>query len=94
MNILVTIPIDLYYGLLGRCRIASKEYRVLKNGVVTNVDHDDFGDQEARILCQTRDAENLIAWAKALYPEASSRIVLDLHPFNMNAPRRGLERSH
>ena len=79
-NVLITIPIDLYHILLGRCTISSKEYRILKNGVATKVESDDSDDQEVKVLCRTRDAESIIAWAKEIYPEASSRIVLDLHP--------------
>ncbi len=80
MSVLVTIPIELYHGLLGRCEISSKEYRCLKNGIVTDAEKEGDGDIEVKILCQNKDAEELLDWAKKLYPEASSQITLDLHP--------------
>ena len=78
MNVLVKIPMDLYHGLLGRCEISSKEYTFLKNGVVVEVEDD--GDIEVEILCQPKEAEELLEWAKIFYPEASSRITLDPDP--------------
>ncbi len=78
MSVLVTIPIDLYRGLLRRCEISSKEYTFLKGGVVIEVEGE--GDIEVEILCEPKESEELLDWAKIFYPEAPSRITLDLHP--------------
>jgi hypothetical protein len=80
MNVLITIPIELYNGLLSRCQSVSDEYTLLKTGVITNVSDADGDYTVVNIRCEPKSAEDLLAWAKKLYPEASSEIVIDFNP--------------
>ena len=77
MSVLVTIPIELYNGLLSRCKSVSNEYQLLKAGVITDVSNAEGDYTVVNIQCERRSAQDLLAWAKKLYPEASSEIVID-----------------
>ena len=74
MKIAVTFPVETYNGLLGRCLLASREYAVLRNGVVS---HESDGCRDAsriRILCEADEAHMLFALAARAYPGAISQI--------------------
>ena len=80
MSAVITIPIELYKGLLSRCQSVSDEYKLLKTGIIANVSDADGDYTVVNIRCEPKSAEDLLAWAKKLYPEASSEIVIDFNP--------------
>ena len=80
MSAVITIPIELYNGLLSRCQSVSEEYKLLKTGIIANVSDTDGDYTVVNIRCEPKSAEDLLAWAKKLYPEASSEIVIDCNP--------------
>ncbi len=51
---------------------------IFEDGVVIEVEGE--GDIEVEILCEPKESEELLDWAKIFYLEAPSRITLDLHP--------------
>ena len=74
MKVLVTFPIDIYKGLLGRCSMLSREYLILKNGIVRR-DQDQCADQPSvEILCEVERAKFLLNLATLVYPAAAPHI--------------------
>lgn len=74
MKILVTLPIEIYNGLLEKCAVVSREYLILKNGVIRS-DHEERADPPAvEILCELKRAKFLFDLATLIYPEAAPYI--------------------
>jgi hypothetical protein len=72
MKTAVSLPVETYNGLLGRCLLTSREYAILKNGVVSR---DAENNRDAvRILCEAGDAELVYSLADRFYPAAVSYI--------------------
>lgn len=64
---MLKMPARLYFGFLGRCSTASREYAVLK-GI-----HPELiapGDYNVETLCDVTDAEELLDCAVKFYSEA------------------------
>ena len=73
MAILVTMPVDVYDGLLNKCSALSREYLILKNGVVRR-DLDGGAGDVVEILCELPRAKFLRDFATLVYPEAVPHI--------------------
>jgi hypothetical protein len=69
MAILVTLPVTVYDGLLNKCSALSREYVILKNGVVRR-DLEGTSDAVVEILCEMQRARFLRDFATLVYPEA------------------------
>ena len=91
MKIAVTLPVETYNGLLGRCLLASREYAVLRNGVVSNETDASRSAARVRILCEAEDAQMLFALAARAYPDAISQISKNVDRRNTVAP--GIDRN-
>ena len=68
MNIVLSIPIDRYDGLLNKIKVNSREYILLKNAVV------DRGQGVVEIPCEMEMAKQLLEFANFLDPEAAASI--------------------
>jgi hypothetical protein len=77
MRVLVTIPVEIYNGLLGRCSLLSREYLILKNGVI-NRDRS-AGEPAVEILCEVPRAKFLLDLATLVYPQAAPYIEKSLN---------------
>ena len=64
---MLKLPARLYFGFLGRCSTASREYEVLKSAHAKLISP---GDYNVEILCDATDAELLLDRATKFYPEA------------------------
>lgn len=73
MAILVTMPVEIYDGLLDKCSVLSREYLILKNGVVRR-DLNGNAGATVEILCEAPRAKFLRDFATLVYPEAVSYI--------------------
>jgi hypothetical protein len=64
---MLKMPARLYFGFMGRCSTASREYAVLKtfHGELIPL-----GDYDVEILCTVTDAELLLDCATRFYPDA------------------------
>jgi len=72
MKIIVTVPFEQHDALLRRCETESVENRILRNGVVIR---DDEGHQVAvQLLCDLREADALLDYARKFYPDAALAI--------------------
>jgi DcmR-like sensory protein len=74
MKIVVTVPLQSYNALLGRCLLASREYAILRNGVVNHDTGKLGGKASVRILCEAEDAQRIFSLAARVYPVAVSYI--------------------
>jgi len=64
---MLKLPARLYFGFLGRCSTASREYAVLKSAHAKLIPP---GDYNVETLCDVSDAELLLDRAMKFYPEA------------------------
>ncbi len=69
MTILLTMPVAVYDNLLNKCSALSREYLILKNGVVRR-DLEDGDRATVEILCEAPRARFLRDFATLVYPEA------------------------
>jgi hypothetical protein len=69
MSILIALPVAVYDGLLDKCSPLSREYVILKNGVVRR-DLDRGSDAVVEILCEVQRARFLRDFATLVFPEA------------------------
>lgn len=74
MKILVSIPIEAYNGLLGRCSILSREYLILKNGIIRRDQGKRSEYPVVEILCEVQRAKFLLDFATLVYPAAAPHI--------------------
>jgi hypothetical protein len=75
MTTAVTFPIPTYNALLGRCLRTSREYALLRNGIVS---HRGTADRHrvgiVQLLCEPEDAQRIYDLAAHFYPLAVSQI--------------------
>lgn len=70
MAILVSMPVGIYDGLLRKCSVMSREYLILKNGVVRRDLDDSSATPTVEILCEPPRAKFLLDFATLVYPDA------------------------
>jgi hypothetical protein len=74
MKVLVRFPQPVYQGLLGRCSMLSREYLILKNGIVMRDHEEQAGEPTVEILCEVERAKFLLNLATLVYPKAAPHI--------------------
>ena len=74
MKALVTIPIETYRALLGRCSMLSREYLILKNGIIQPESDSRSDGATVEILCELQRAKFLFDFATLVCPEAAPYI--------------------
>lgn len=74
MKVLVTFPQPIYEELLGRCSMLSREYLILKNGIVRRDHEEQAGEVTVEILCEVERAKFLLNLATLVYPKAAPHI--------------------
>jgi hypothetical protein len=74
MKVLVKFPIEIYQGLLGRCSMLSREYLILKNGIVRHDQEEGPDSPMVEILCEVERAKFLLDLATLVYPAAAPHI--------------------
>ncbi|HKY07285.1 MAG TPA: hypothetical protein VJQ55_03550 [Candidatus Binatia bacterium] len=74
MKVLVTLPMEIYDGLLGRCSMLSREYLILKNGVVRQDPEENPDQPVVEVLCEIERAKFLLDLATLVYPAAVPHI--------------------
>lgn len=71
LKILVVIPIDVYKGFLRTLPIVSREYKLLKNGLI--IEHPRNG-KAVEFASEVQHAIELVGRAKLVYPDAAPYI--------------------
>ena len=74
MKVLVKFPIQIHKGLLDRCSMLSREYLILKNGIVMHDQEENSGEPIVEILCEVERAKFLLDLATLVYPDAAPHI--------------------
>ena len=69
MKIIIEMFAERYESFVARCDIASREYAILKNGVIIR-DHTSDEQRVIGVLCDEADAARLQLVATLVYPEA------------------------
>jgi hypothetical protein len=74
IKLLLALPLEVYDGLLSKCSMMSREYLILKNGVIER-DYQTTGEQlNVHILCEPQRAKFLLDLASLLFPAAVPHI--------------------
>jgi hypothetical protein len=71
---IIEMSLDHYDRFLEKCDGSSREYEILKNGLIVRHPKDGHYERLIEILCEVREAQMLLAIARRLYPEAVSPI--------------------
>jgi hypothetical protein len=74
MAILLRLSLRCYSTLLGRCGLGSREYAVLRNGVIRHNEARDPSSDSVEILCQREHADLLLNMASKFCPDFRSEV--------------------
>jgi hypothetical protein len=75
VQITILMPLRTYDGLVDNCDQSSREYAILKNGLIIRRPKGDHFERIMEIRCEMEEAEKLLALASTVYPEAVEYIV-------------------
>jgi hypothetical protein len=70
MNVTIQMPLGVYDGFVDQCNQDSREYAILKNGVIFRQPKAGRFEGLIRIDCTIEDANRLFALAVKIYPAA------------------------
>ena len=66
MAVSISLPMAVYHGFLGRCKLGSRRYEILRNSMLEHRE----GQSIVEILCSQEDADILLDHAISYYPPA------------------------
>jgi hypothetical protein len=78
VKVLIEITPERYELFLAECDITSREYTILKNGVISRDQSDGRDRRVIEILCDEDEATQLLDAAARLYPDAAPAIAKGL----------------
>jgi hypothetical protein len=70
MKVLLSMPFEVYEGLLAKCSMLSREYLILKNGVVKRDQGDAAEKDVVEVMCDGQRAKFLLDFAILIFPTA------------------------
>ena len=68
------LSLPIYDGFIDRCDEASREFAILKNGVIVRRPKEDHFERLLAIRCDMVDADRLLFLATTIYPDAVQEI--------------------
>jgi hypothetical protein len=68
------MSLDHYERFLEKCDVSSREYAILKNGLIIRQPKDVHYERIIEIPCEVPEAHMLLAIARRLYPDVVSLI--------------------
>ncbi len=74
MKMIIEMSVDHYDRFLEKCDASSREYEILKNGLIVSHPQDGHYERIMVIACKVPEAQMLLATARRLYPDAASAI--------------------
>ena len=74
MKVLIEISAEHYSELLGRCDGSSSQFRTLIDGCLDRRPSSEGFEEVAQILCDTREAQQLLEFAIGVSTEAAEEI--------------------
>jgi hypothetical protein len=78
VKILIEMTPARYEGLLESCGKSSREYSLLKNGLVLRQEGEGVDHRKVAIMCEIADAARLYAAASRLNPTTAATIAKDI----------------
>ena len=73
-RVIIEMSLPTYDGLMNKCDQSSREYAVLKNGLIVRRPRGDHFERIIKISCDLDDANRLLASATKIYPDAVADI--------------------
>jgi hypothetical protein len=70
LHVIIEMPLPVYDGFIDQCDQSSREYAILKNGVIIRRPKGDHFERIVEIRCDTEEADKLLLLASKSYPEA------------------------
>jgi hypothetical protein len=70
----IEMSLDHYDRFLEKCDASSREYEILKNGLMVHHPKHGHNERIMEIPCEVPEAQMLLAIARRLYPDAVSAI--------------------
>ncbi len=71
---IIEMSLNHYDRFLEKCDASSREYEILKNGLIVSHRKDGHYERIIEIACEVPEAQMLLAIARRLYPDAVSAI--------------------
>ena len=71
---IIEMSLDHYDRFLEKCDASSREYEILKNGLIVRRPQDGQSERIMEIACEVPEAQMLLGFARRLYPDAVSAI--------------------
>jgi hypothetical protein len=75
VHVIIEMPLPVYDGFVDKCDQSSREYAILKNGVIIRRPKGDHFERIIEIECNMDDADKLFLLAFRVYPEALEYII-------------------
>ena len=75
LHVIIEMPLRVYDGFIDKCDQSSREYAVLKNGLIIRRPKGDHFERIIEIECDMDDANKLFLLASKVYPEALEDII-------------------
>ena len=75
LHVIIEMPLPVYDGFVDKCDRSSREYAILKNGLIIRRPKGDHFEQILKIECDKDDADKLFLLASKVYPEALEDII-------------------
>ncbi|HEV8723463.1 MAG TPA: hypothetical protein VGW77_22820 [Candidatus Binatia bacterium] len=70
LHVIIEMPLPVYDGFIDKCDQSSREYAILKNGLIVRRPKADHFERIVEIKCDKNDADKLLLLASKVYPEA------------------------
>jgi len=70
LQVTIEMSLPVYDAFIEKCDPASREYSILKNGVILRSSDGDHPARTMKILCTMEDADKLLFSASGVCPEA------------------------
>jgi hypothetical protein len=74
LHVIIEMPLLVYDGFVDKCDQSSREYAILKNGLIVRRPKGDHFERILEIHCDKHDADKLFLLASKIYPEAVQHI--------------------
>jgi hypothetical protein len=75
VHVIIEIPLPVYDGFINKCDQSSREYAILKNGLIIRRPKGDHFERIVEIECDMDDADKLFLLASRVYPEVLEDII-------------------
>jgi hypothetical protein len=79
MKVLITMPLKLQASLLGFCDVRSRQFGLLKNGLIEGAGHD---RRVVKLLCESAEADAFVDWAATVISAARAEITIKGPPYH------------